>query len=99
MVVSMAVRSAGGVRAGAVEQRLRAVGLGQHRREQVSRLDVRVVARNGQTLGIGQGLLEGGGQLVETHGILRTAQASEEVGHQFQGAKQRRPAASASVCA
>ncbi len=57
-----------GVGAGPIEQRFRAVGLGQHGRQQVRRFDVRVVARHGQALGIGQGLLERGGELVQTHG-------------------------------
>ncbi len=58
----------GGVGAGAVEQGLRAVGLRQHRRQQVRRLDVRVVARHGQALRLGQGLLERGRQFVDAHG-------------------------------
>ena len=38
------------------EQRLRAVGLRQHRRQQVGRLDVRVVAWHGEALRVGQRL-------------------------------------------
>ena len=57
-----------GIGAGAVEQRTRPVGLLQHGGQQVRRLDIRVVAGDGQTLGIAQGLLEGGGELVLAHG-------------------------------
>ena len=53
----------------ALEQRAPgAVGLAQQRREQVQRLDVLVVVVQGQALGIGQGLLELRGELVQTHG-------------------------------
>ena len=68
IAVSSAVRSAGDVGAGALEQRLRAVGLGQHRGQQVGRLDVGVVVRHRQALGVGQGLLELGGEFVDSHG-------------------------------
>jgi hypothetical protein len=56
-----------GVGAGAVEQAFGPSGCCQHRGQHVGRLDVGVVARHGQALGLGQGLLEGGGELVETH--------------------------------
>jgi hypothetical protein len=58
----------GDVGPGAREQGLRPVGLGQKRRQQVRRLDVRIAPVDGQALGVGEGGLEGGGELVESHG-------------------------------
>jgi hypothetical protein len=55
----------------AFEQRARAVGLRQHRGEQVRGLDVGVAARDGQRLRLRQRFLEVAGQLVESHEVLR----------------------------
>jgi hypothetical protein len=57
----------GGVGAGAVEQRLGAIGLLQHGRQHMGRLDVGVVARNGQALRVAQRLHEGRGEFVLSH--------------------------------
>jgi hypothetical protein len=53
--------------AGAFEQCARPVGLRQHRRQHMGRLDVRVVARHREALGLGERLLESGGQFVDAH--------------------------------
>mmetsp|Transcript_6214 Transcript_6214/g.25125 ORF Transcript_6214/g.25125 Transcript_6214/m.25125 type:complete len:674 (-) Transcript_6214:1823-3844(-) len=52
-----------------LQQRARAVVLGQHRRQHMDRLDIGVVAGDGQALGLAQGFLEAGGELVGTHGM------------------------------
>ena len=67
---SSAACSCADVDAGAREQRLRSVGLREHRGEHVDRLDVRVVARDRQALRIAQRLLELGRQLVDSHGEI-----------------------------
>jgi len=59
-----------GAHARAFEQRApRPVGLAGDRRQQVHRLDVLVVVGQRETLCVGQGLLELGGELVEAHGF------------------------------
>jgi hypothetical protein len=56
--------------AGALEQRpARAVRLTDQGAQQVHRLDVLVVVVQGEALGIGQGLLELGGEFIQTHGF------------------------------
>jgi hypothetical protein len=58
------------VHAGALEdRRRRSVVLLEQCREEMLRLDVRAVAPDGETLGIGKRLLELRGQSVETHGV------------------------------
>ena len=52
---------------GALQQRLGAIVLAQHGRQQVQGVDVRVVIAQRQALSIGQGFLEFGGELVDTH--------------------------------
>jgi hypothetical protein len=55
---------------GALEQRpARAVRLTDQGAQQVHRLDVLVVVVQGEALGIGQGLLELGGEFIQTHGF------------------------------
>jgi len=53
------------------EQRLGAIVLLEHGQQDVRRLDVGVIARDGQALGLGEGFLELAGELVESHGGLR----------------------------
>jgi hypothetical protein len=61
-------QQAGHVDAGALQQRARAVLLPQHGHQQVLGFDVLVVVGQGQALGLAQGLLELGGEFVESHG-------------------------------
>ena len=58
------------IRAGALQQGLGAVVLAQHGGQQVQGVDVGVVVTQGQGLGVGQGFLEFGGELVDAHGWL-----------------------------
>ena len=57
----------GHVDAGALQQRLGAILLAQHGRQQVHGFDVGVVVAQGQRLRVGQGFLELGGEFVESH--------------------------------
>ena len=84
---SSAVCSLADVDAGAREQRLRAVVLRQHRRQHVHRLDVGVVARDRQALRVGERLLEGGRQLVESHGGIPPDPAEVGARTGFQGGR------------
>jgi hypothetical protein len=59
---------AGHIGAGTLEQRARAVVLGQHGGQQVHGFDVGVVVAQGQRLGVAQGFLELGGEFVLSHG-------------------------------
>ena len=54
---------------GALQQRARAVLLAQHGGQQVQGIDVGVVVAQCQGLGVGQGFLELGGELVDSHGV------------------------------
>jgi hypothetical protein len=72
-----AVCSRGTWTPGAGEQRRgAAVLLREQRREQVLRLDEAVVVAEREALGIGERLLELGGELVEAHVVFRLAEQS-----------------------
>ena len=79
-----------GVDAGARQERLRAVGLGEHRGEHVDRLDVGVVAGDGQALRFGERLLERRRQFVESHGGDSSGSLQRlGAGGRFQGGARR----------
>ena len=75
------------VDAGAREQRLRPVGLGEHRRQHVDRLDVGVVAGDRQALRFAERFLQGRRQFVDTHGGIPPDHA--EVGRRGEFSRRR----------
>jgi len=68
------------------EQGLGAVFLADHGQQDVGWLDVRVVARHGQALGLGQRFLKLGGEFVESHELswrpVHRGRLLNEMGHQ-----------------